>query len=67
MSNGSWRVMLVYACGVLSGSMAASVFDPTVYLAGASGGCYALVRYWYMYYYKGAFNNYVDKFLDCFD
>ena len=44
MSHGSWRVMLVYACGVLSGSLAASVFDHKIYLAGASGGCYALVR-----------------------
>merc|ERR1712062_16092 len=35
--------MLVYTCGGLSGSLAASVFDHKVYLAGASGGCYALV------------------------
>ncbi len=30
-------------CGVVSGSMATSVTDPDVYLAGASGGVYALI------------------------
>lgn len=38
-----WRVGLVYLLGVLAGSLASSVADPHVYLAGASGGCYALM------------------------
>lgn len=38
-----WRVGLVYVLGVLAGSLAVSVTDPKVYLAGASGGVYALI------------------------
>lgn len=38
-----WRVVLVYLAGVAAGSLATSLTDPKVYLAGASGGVYALV------------------------
>ncbi|KAH8854196.1 Rhomboid-related protein 2 [Schistosoma japonicum] len=38
-----WRVGLVYLLGVIAGSLAHSVSDPFVLLAGASGGCYALI------------------------
>ncbi|XP_049879529.1 rhomboid-related protein 2 isoform X2 [Pectinophora gossypiella] len=38
-----WRVSLVYLAGVAAGSLATSLTDPTVYLAGASGGVYALI------------------------
>ncbi|KAL7061123.1 hypothetical protein AAHC03_09087 [Spirometra sp. Aus1] len=38
-----WRVGIVYLLGVLAGSLAHSVSDPFVALAGASGGCYALI------------------------
>ncbi|XP_053676681.1 protein rhomboid [Anopheles nili] len=38
-----WRVMLVYLAGVLAGSMGTSLFTPRVFLAGASGGVYALI------------------------
>ncbi|XP_043239167.1 protein rhomboid-like [Amphibalanus amphitrite] len=38
-----WRVGIVYLCGVLAGSLATSVLDPRVFLAGASGGVYALL------------------------
>lgn len=38
-----WRVMLIYVLGVLAGSLAHSVTDVNVALAGASGGCYALI------------------------
>lgn len=38
-----WRVAIVYLSGVLAGSMGASITDPTSYLAGASGGVYALI------------------------
>ncbi|KAJ8712883.1 hypothetical protein PYW08_008187 [Mythimna loreyi] len=38
-----WRVTLVYLAGVAAGSLATSLTDPKVYLAGASGGVYALV------------------------
>ncbi|CAH8490188.1 unnamed protein product [Heterobilharzia americana] len=38
-----WRVGLVYLLGVITGSLAHSVSDPFVLLAGASGGCYALI------------------------
>ncbi|MFH4981460.1 hypothetical protein AB6A40_008169 [Gnathostoma spinigerum] len=39
----AWRIMLVYLSGVLAGSLVVSIFDPNVYLAGASGGVYALL------------------------
>ena len=35
--------MLVYLFGVLAGSLTTSIFRPTVYLSGASGGVYALI------------------------
>ncbi|CAH8564309.1 unnamed protein product [Dicrocoelium dendriticum] len=38
-----WRCGLVYLFGVIAGSLAHSVTDPFVLLAGASGGCYALI------------------------
>ena len=43
MSHGTRRLALVYGFGVISGSLATSVCDTTVFLAGASGGIYALV------------------------
>lgn len=38
-----WRVLIIYFAGVLAGSLGTSVSDPSVYLAGASGGVYALI------------------------
>ncbi|XP_014487136.1 PREDICTED: protein rhomboid-like isoform X1 [Dinoponera quadriceps] len=38
-----WRVLIIYIAGVVAGSLGTSVSDPTVYLAGASGGVYALI------------------------
>lgn len=38
-----WRVGLVYLGGVIAGSLGASISDPYSYLAGASGGVYALI------------------------
>lgn len=38
-----WRVLIIYTAGVVAGSLCTSVTDPTVYLAGASGGVYALL------------------------
>lgn len=38
-----WRVLIVYLAGVIAGSLATSLSDPTVFLAGASGGVYALI------------------------
>ncbi|KAL5961790.1 Rhomboid-related protein 2 [Taenia solium] len=38
-----WRVGIVYLLGVIAGSLAHSISDPFVALAGASGGCYALI------------------------
>lgn len=43
MSHGPARVAAVYIMGVVSGSLATSVINPVVYLAGASGGVYALI------------------------
>lgn len=43
MVHKFWRVGIVYILGVIAGSLANSVFDPYVYLVGASGGCYALI------------------------
>jgi rhomboid-related protein 1/2/3 len=43
MSHGSCRLGAVYTAGVLSGSLATACFDPRIYLAGASGGVYALI------------------------
>ena len=41
--QGTIRTALVYVLGVLAGSLATTCFDPTVYLAGASGGVYSLI------------------------
>ncbi|XP_077299637.1 rhomboid-4 isoform X2 [Arctopsyche grandis] len=38
-----WRVLLIYLAGVVAGSLGTSITDPTVFLAGASGGVYALI------------------------
>ena len=35
--------MLVYLFGVLSGSLWTNVYNPRVFLSGASGGVYALI------------------------
>ena len=43
MVHSWWRVVIIYMAGVLSGSLGTSVADPAVYLAGASGGVYALL------------------------
>lgn len=43
MIHKGWRVAVVYLAGVVSGSLAVSITDPKVYLAGASGGVYALI------------------------
>jgi len=40
---GSLRVLVVYTSGVLAGALGTSLSDPTTYLAGASGGVYALI------------------------
>lgn len=38
-----WRILLIYLSGVLMGSLAVALTDPGTYLAGASGGVYALI------------------------
>ncbi|KAH7698949.1 rhomboid family protein [Aphelenchoides avenae] len=38
-----WRIGLIYALGVISGALLFSVFERRIYLAGASGGVYALL------------------------
>lgn len=38
-----WRVGVVYMTGVIAGSLASSISDPGSFLAGASGGVYALI------------------------
>lgn len=38
-----WRVTLVYLAGVAAGSMGTSITNPRIFLAGASGGVYALI------------------------
>ena len=43
MSHGSLRIGNVYVAGVVSGSLATACLDPQMYLAGASGGVYALI------------------------
>jgi len=40
---GSFKVLIVYMSGVLAGSLGTSLSDPATYLAGASGGVYALI------------------------
>ena len=42
-SHGFVRVASVYVAGVLAGSLGTSALDPNVFLAGASGGVYALI------------------------
>lgn len=43
MVHGWWRVLIVYISGVVAGSLSTSITDPKVYLAGASGGVYAII------------------------
>lgn len=43
MVHKSWRIALVYFAGVAAGSLGSSLSDPGTYLAGASGGVYALI------------------------
>ena len=38
-----WRILLIYFSGVVAGSLVTSISDPGVYLAGASGGVYAII------------------------
>ena len=38
-----WRIGIVYITGVIAGSLASSLSDPNTFLAGASGGVYALL------------------------
>nr|XP_022911650.1 rhomboid-related protein 2-like [Onthophagus taurus] len=38
-----WRILIVYLFGVLAGSLGSSIVDSHSYLAGASGGVYALM------------------------
>lgn len=38
-----WRVAIVYVAGVVAGSVGMSLATPNVFLAGASGGVYALI------------------------
>lgn len=38
-----WRVLVIYFAGVIAGSLGTSITDPTVKLAGASGGVYSLI------------------------
>merc|ERR1711902_169901 len=40
---GSFKVLVVYMSGVLAGSLGTSLTDSSTYLAGASGGVYALI------------------------
>lgn len=43
MVHGSVRVLLIYVCGVLGGSLFTSIADPGTGMAGASGGGYAVI------------------------
>lgn len=38
-----WRVLVIYFAGVIAGSLGTSIADPSVKLAGASGGVYSLI------------------------
>ena len=38
-----FKVLVVYMSGVMAGSLGTSLSDPGTYLAGASGGVYALI------------------------
>lgn len=42
MVHHGWRVMIIYLCGVLAGSLASSIASPHMELVGASGGVYAV-------------------------
>ncbi|BFZ20542.1 hypothetical protein BsWGS_23581 [Bradybaena similaris] len=43
MIFSTWRMVIVYFCGVISGSLAQSVIDHYVGLTGAAGGAYAIM------------------------
>lgn len=42
-TNHCWRVITVYFAGVVAGCLVTSIMDPYSYLAGASGGVFALL------------------------
>ena len=41
--KGSFKIALVYMSGVIAGSLGQSLTEPGIYIAGASGGVYALI------------------------
>ena len=43
--HGSFRIFLIYSCGVMYGSLASSIFDPYVRLAGNFLGLVSYSRY----------------------
>ncbi|CAH1132732.1 unnamed protein product [Ceutorhynchus assimilis] len=43
LRNRWYRVLTVYMAGVVAGSLVTSIMDPGVFLAGASGGVYAIL------------------------
>lgn len=43
MVHRGWRVLIIYCAGVVAGSLGTSITDPSVKLAGASGGVYAII------------------------
>lgn len=43
LRNRWYRIITVYTLGVVAGSLVTSIMDPRVYLAGASGGVYAII------------------------
>ena len=38
-----WRIALIYLTGVVAGSLTVAIADPHTFIAGASGGVYALI------------------------
>ena len=55
-------IILTDFSGVVAGSLTVSITDPNSYLAGASGGVYALIRYdgMRMYDYMRMYDVYED-------
>ncbi|KAG9509739.1 5'-AMP-activated protein kinase subunit gamma-1, partial [Fragariocoptes setiger] len=43
MVHGFFRIFVIYIAGVVGGALGNSITDPGTFLAGASGGCHALI------------------------
>ena len=65
-----WRIALIYLTGVVAGSLTVAIADPHTFIAGASGGVYALITAHLgtvIMNYRYLLINYSNKYIKIFD